>query len=48
MLREAAQRGVSTTNARTVGNDDASAAVMMEPDADHVKASIWPGVSTRM
>lgn len=48
VLSDAAQRGVSTTNARTVGKDDASADVMMEPDADHVNASIWPGVSTRM
>ena len=48
VLREAAQRGVSTTKARTVGKDDARADVMMDPDADHVNASIWPGVSTRM
>jgi hypothetical protein len=41
-------RGVSMTYATTVGNDEATASVIMEPDADHVKISIWPGVSTRM
>lgn len=41
-------RGVSMTYATTVGNEEATASVMMEPEADHVKISIWPGVSTRM
>jgi hypothetical protein len=45
---DAAQRGVSTTNARTVGKVAARADVTIDPDADHVNASIWPGVSTRM
>ena len=31
-----------------VGKVDAKASVMIAPDADHVKISIWPGVSTRM
>ena len=48
VLRDATHRGVSTTKANTDGKDDARAEVMMDPDADHVKASIWPGVSTRM
>jgi len=48
VLRDVTQRGVSTTKARTVGKDVARADVMMDPDADHVKASICPGVSTRM
>jgi hypothetical protein len=30
----------------TLGKDVASDSVMMAPDADHVNASIWPGVST--
>jgi hypothetical protein len=34
------QRGVSTTNTSTVGKVNASASVMMEPDADHVNTSI--------
>lgn len=38
-------RGVSTTYTTTVGKDDANESVMMEPDADHVNTSIWPGVS---
>lgn len=29
----------------TVANEDASASVMMAPDADQVNTSIWPGVS---
>lgn len=41
-------RGVSMTYATHVGNEDAIASVMMAPDADHVKISICPGVSTRM
>lgn len=40
------QRGVSTTNTTAVGSMVAKASVMMAPDADHVKISIWPGVST--
>lgn len=39
-------RGVSITYATQVGSVDAIASVMMAPDADHVKISIWPGVST--
>lgn len=41
-----AVRGVSTTYTMTVGNVDASDSVIMAPEADHVNASIWPGVST--
>lgn len=40
VLRDVAHRGVSTTKARMVGKEDARADVMMDPDADHVKASI--------
>ena len=29
----------------TVAKEDASASVIIAPDADHVKTSIWPGVS---
>lgn len=43
-----AQRGVSTTNATMVGNADASASVMIAPDALQVKISICPGVSATM
>jgi hypothetical protein len=39
-------RGVSTTYAITVGSADATASVIIAPDADQVKISIWPGVST--
>lgn len=39
--------GVSTTYATTVGNVDAKASVMIAPEADQVKISICPGVSTR-
>mmetsp|Transcript_14691 Transcript_14691/g.22761 ORF Transcript_14691/g.22761 Transcript_14691/m.22761 type:complete len:81 (+) Transcript_14691:754-996(+) len=42
------QRGVSTTKASTVGKELASASLIIVPDADHVKASIWPGVSTNI
>lgn len=38
-------RGVSIMYATTVGNEDATASVMMAPDALHVKISICPGVS---
>ena len=31
-----------------VGKDEAKSSVMIEPDADHVKTSICPGVSTTM
>lgn len=31
-----------------VGKPDANASVMMAPEADHVKISICPGVSTMM
>ena len=40
------ERGVSTTYTITVGNDDASDSAMIWPEADHVKISIWPGVSS--
>ena len=33
-------RGVSIIYATTVGNDEATASVMIAPDADHVKISI--------
>lgn len=33
-------RGVSMIYATTVGNEEATASVMIEPDADHVKISI--------
>lgn len=39
-------RGVSITYATQVGRVDAIASVMIAPDADHVKISICPGVST--
>lgn len=42
-----AQRGVSTTYARTVGKALARDSEKICPDADHEKDSIWPGVSTR-
>ena len=38
-------RGVSITYATTVGNEDATASVIIAPDADQVKISICPGVS---
>ena len=38
-------RGVSIIYATTVGRDDATASVMIAPEADHVKISICPGVS---
>jgi hypothetical protein len=38
-------RGVSMIYATTVGREDASASVMIAPEADQVKISIWPGVS---
>lgn len=38
-------RGVSMMYARTVGIDDATASVMMAPEADQVNISICPGVS---
>ncbi len=41
-------RGVSIMYATTVGTDEAMASVMMDPEADQVKISICPGVSTRM
>ena len=37
--------GVSMIYATTVGRDDATASVMIAPDADQVKISICPGVS---
>ena len=40
-------RGVSMMYATTVGTAEARASVMMAPEADQVKISIWPGVSTR-
>ena len=41
-------RGVSMTYATTVGKDEATASVMIAPDADQVKISICPGVSKMM
>jgi len=41
-------RGVSTTKAMIVGKEVAKPSEIMLPEALHVKASIWPGVSTRM
>lgn len=38
-------RGVSMMYATTVGKDEATASVIMAPDADQVKISICPGVS---
>jgi len=38
-------RGVSMMYATTVGKDAATASVIIAPEADHVKISIWPGVS---
>lgn len=38
-------RGVSIMYATTVGKDDATASVIIAPDADQVKISICPGVS---
>ena len=35
----------SNTYTTTVGNCAANASVIILPDADHVKTSIWPGVS---
>jgi hypothetical protein len=43
-----AQRGVSTMYRIAVGNRDASDSVMIWPEADQVKISICPGVSSRM
>lgn len=37
--------GVSMMYATTLGNEDATASVMIAPDADQVKISICPGVS---
>ena len=36
---------VSIIYTTIVANDDASASVIMAPDADQVNTSIWPGVS---
>jgi hypothetical protein len=44
----AAVRGVSTMYATHVGSAEATASVMMAPEADQVKISICPGVSTMM
>lgn len=41
-----AHLGVSIMNAIIVGKPEAKASVIMAPEADHVKISIWPGVST--
>ena len=38
-------RGVSIMYATTVGNEEATASVIMAPDADQVNISICPGVS---
>jgi len=40
--------GVSMMYATTVGSEDAIASVMIEPEADQVKISIWPGVSIKI
>ena len=40
-----AVRGVSTIYATIVGKEDATASVMIAPEADQVKISICPGVS---
>ena len=37
--------GVSMIYATTAGKDDATASVMIAPEADQVKISICPGVS---
>lgn len=39
-------RGVSMMYATTVGREEATASVMIAPEADQVKISIWPGVSS--
>ena len=41
-------RGVSITYATQVGIVEAMDSVMIDPEADQVKISIWPGVSRRM
>ena len=41
-------RGVSITYTIIVGKVDARDSVMMDPDADQVNTSIWPGVSKIM
>ena len=38
--------GASIMYATTVGKEDAIASVTIAPDADQVKISIWPGVSS--
>lgn len=38
-------RGVSMIYATTVGSEEATASVIMAPEADQVKISICPGVS---
>ena len=43
-----AHLGVSMMKATMVGKPDANASVMMAPEADQVKISICPGVSTIM
>jgi hypothetical protein len=40
--------GVSITYATQVGMELAMDSVMIDPEADQVKISIWPGVSRRM
>lgn len=40
-------RGVSMMYATTVGSVEAMASVMIAPEADQVKISICPGVSTK-
>lgn len=42
-----AARTESTINAITVGNEEAKESVMIDPEADQVNASIWPGVSNK-
>ncbi len=38
--------GVSIMYATTVGKEDATASVIIAPEADHVNISICPGVSS--
>lgn len=39
-------RGVSMIYAITVGSVEATASVIIAPEADQVNISIWPGVSS--
>lgn len=46
--RRTTHLGVSTTYTTTVGKPEANSSVISWPEADHVKISIWPGVSAIM